>query len=632
MAELKDLFGTGDPDEYRKKLAAALVQQGLDSSPIRSGWQGAARMAQALVGTMQMNNLQDEATGDLLKQSNALRTSSDLPALTQFDGAKSNDSLVGRLASALRGGDASPAAPSQSPTQTPQPASVATTDMNLPRGFRNNNPGNIEASPWTQSQPGFVGVEPKGRFAQFDTMDNGMGAMGNLVGNYANKGIDSIKGIISRWAPTSDGNNVANYAATVGRQVGIDPNARIDLNDPAIRQKITAAMAQFENGRPVPMGGQGALPPGAQPTAFQGQPQQPMPAPQGGPQGASIPGQAPNMGMAQMAPQQAPQGGAGMPQPDPSLMMPQSVQAPQMAAPQAPQGQGAPGQRALPQMPPEYARHIDELSRLGTKAGLQQAQLLRDTFQKKALDQVRPLTDPTERARMGIQPTDTNPYQIDATGKITAINPQPFNVNVNNQAESEFAKKAGEVQAKRFDELAGEAPKAKQMVSDIGVLRELGSNIGTGKMAQVKAVIGPYADALGVKVDGLNEIQAYEAIVNRMAPQLRVAGTGAQSDFELRNFMKSLPSLGNTPDGNALIERTVQGLYQNKIAAAEIGSNALTGEISRKEAEKRIRELPDPMEEWRKATKGQGGAASAQPEPTGGPRVKRYNPQTGNFE
>jgi hypothetical protein len=177
------------------------------------------------------------------------------------------------------------------------------------------------------------------------------------------------------------------------------------------------------------------------------------------------------------------------------------------------------------------------------------------------------------------------------------------NVQIDQKGEGEFSKESGKLQAKRFDELASEGVTAKQMESDVGMLLDLGKKIGTGKGAEVKAVIGPYADALGIKIDGLSDIQAFEAIVNRVAPTMRVKGTGAQSDFELRNFLKQFPSIGATEDGNALIGRTLQGFIQNKMAAAQIGSAALTGEITRSEAERRIRELPDPMKEWREYQK-----------------------------
>lgn len=141
-----------------------------------------------------------------------------------------------------------------------------------PRGIRNNNPLNLEASPFTQRQPGFTGSD--GRFGQFGSMDQGLAAAGNLLQSYGQRGINTVSGIISRWAPANDGNPVNAYAQFVARKVGVDPNTPIDMNDPALRQRVVGAMAEFENGRPVQVASNdpAALPVNAQPTAGSVQP------------------------------------------------------------------------------------------------------------------------------------------------------------------------------------------------------------------------------------------------------------------------------------------------------------------------------------------------------------------------
>jgi hypothetical protein len=47
------------PDEYRRRLALMLVQGGLNTAPIQSPWQGAARMAQAFMGGLLSRDLQN---------------------------------------------------------------------------------------------------------------------------------------------------------------------------------------------------------------------------------------------------------------------------------------------------------------------------------------------------------------------------------------------------------------------------------------------------------------------------------------------------------------------------------------------------------------------------------------------
>ncbi|TAT86542.1 hypothetical protein ELI20_04980 [Rhizobium ruizarguesonis] len=44
----------GDLSDQRKRLAYAMLQQGMDASPVQSPWQGAARLAQALMGGLEI--------------------------------------------------------------------------------------------------------------------------------------------------------------------------------------------------------------------------------------------------------------------------------------------------------------------------------------------------------------------------------------------------------------------------------------------------------------------------------------------------------------------------------------------------------------------------------------------------
>jgi len=116
----------------------------------------------------------------------------------------------------------------------------------LPRGLRNNNPGNIEDGSFTQNLPGYAGSD--GRFAKFETPEAGRNAQSALLDRYGRQGIDTVKGVISRWAPASDGNDVDAYSRYVAGRLGIKPGDKIDLADPAMRGRVASAMAEFENG------------------------------------------------------------------------------------------------------------------------------------------------------------------------------------------------------------------------------------------------------------------------------------------------------------------------------------------------------------------------------------------------
>lgn len=125
-----------------------------------------------------------------------------------------------------------------------------------PRGVRTNNPGNIKDGAWAKGQPGYAGGD--GVNAVFATPEAGLAAMGKLLDSYAAEGRTSIRAIVSKWAPAgADGNDTGGYIAFVVKQLGLDPDAPVP---PERRGDLVAAMAHFENGKPVV--GTGAPPAG----------------------------------------------------------------------------------------------------------------------------------------------------------------------------------------------------------------------------------------------------------------------------------------------------------------------------------------------------------------------------------
>jgi len=227
---------------------------------------------------------------------------------------------------------------------------------------------------------------------------------------------------------------------------------------------------------------------------------------------------------------------------------------------------------------------------------------------KKATSGYRALVTPEERQAYGIQKDDLRPYQVGPANKL--INPPPENhINIDQRAETAFDQAAAKHMAERYNDIVKAGFEAKASRADLNALRDLGSKINTGKTTEVIAALGPYAETLGAKIDGLGEMQAYNAIVSKMAPRMRVAGSGATSDFEMRAFLNALPSIGKTPEGNAIVEQTMQALQDHQERAAEIASRAMTKEITTKEADKLLRELPDPLTAWKAANKQELGGS-----------------------
>lgn len=169
-------------------------------------------------------------------------------------------------------------------------------------------------------------------------------------------------------------------------------------------------------------------------------------------------------------------------------------------------------------------------------------------------------------------------------------------VNVGDGNTSAFNKKADETAATRFNDIVTAGQSAQALTGDIMALSELAKNIGTGQGAAITAQLGPYADMLGVQIDGLSDMQAFNAIRDRMVPMMRVPGSGAASDFDARQFLNSLPSLATKPEGNKIISDTLMAVQQFKVEAANIANEAFSGKITWQEADRRISALGNPYE------------------------------------
>jgi hypothetical protein len=114
------------------------------------------------------------------------------------------------------------------------------------RGMRNNNPGNLVASDWVKSLPGYKGDD--GKFAIFDTPEHGAAALDANLKSYGRKGINTPLGIASTWAPASDNNNPDSYGGQIAKALGVGPNDKIDMGDPSVRAKVSQAIGMVENG------------------------------------------------------------------------------------------------------------------------------------------------------------------------------------------------------------------------------------------------------------------------------------------------------------------------------------------------------------------------------------------------
>lgn len=117
----------------------------------------------------------------------------------------------------------------------------------VPRGVRNNNPLNIR-----KSKDRFLGEIIPSRdkeFKEFETVYHGYRAAFIILKNYIKKGYNTIEKIISRWAPSEDGNDTIRYINSVSRSLDQSPTELIrEEKNWYTLQLLVYAMACMEIG------------------------------------------------------------------------------------------------------------------------------------------------------------------------------------------------------------------------------------------------------------------------------------------------------------------------------------------------------------------------------------------------
>ncbi|MBE6182048.1 MAG: structural protein P5 [Rikenellaceae bacterium] len=121
----------------------------------------------------------------------------------------------------------------------------------MSRGIDNCNPGNIRLS--RIRYRGEVRPSRDPEFRQFESLAWGYRAIFVLLDTYRRRyGLDTLRGMIGRWAPPSE-NRTEHYIAIVSERTGIEADERIDTRDRATMVAIAAAISWVENGATATM-------------------------------------------------------------------------------------------------------------------------------------------------------------------------------------------------------------------------------------------------------------------------------------------------------------------------------------------------------------------------------------------
>lgn len=114
------------------------------------------------------------------------------------------------------------------------------------RGMRNNNPLNIRRNPANRWKGARREITDK-QFEEFTTPFYGFRAAFILIYNYMKQGNNTIRKIITKWAPPSE-NDTQNYIRNVEYLCCIERDYELDFSDHARVMSLVWAMAVIETG------------------------------------------------------------------------------------------------------------------------------------------------------------------------------------------------------------------------------------------------------------------------------------------------------------------------------------------------------------------------------------------------
>ena len=210
---------------------------------------------------------------------------------------------------------------------------------------------------------------------------------------------------------------------------------------------------------------------------------------------------------------------------------------------------------------------------------------------KEPKESFRPLSA-EEKTQLGL-PKDQS-FQISSSGKIDQVSKGELVKNIIGGEVSPFEKKSQEKLAENYVTIADSGRNARRSLSDITRLESLLEKTPTGFGASAKLAAGN----IGIATKGLSELQAAEALINKLVPQQRPPGSGTMSDADLELYKKSVVRIINQPGANKLIIESTKDINNYIVKEADIANQVLNGKISREEADRKFAELGNPVQDF----------------------------------
>ena len=124
---------------------------------------------------------------------------------------------------------------------------MSAPSTNIPRGIKNNNPGNIRSG--TTVWAGLASAQTDPDFCVFISPEMGLRAMMVLLLSYYHRhGLNTVRSICNRWAPPSE-NDTGAYGDNLANFLKVTQDTVLNLDDPLLVSRVAAGICMNENGR-----------------------------------------------------------------------------------------------------------------------------------------------------------------------------------------------------------------------------------------------------------------------------------------------------------------------------------------------------------------------------------------------
>jgi hypothetical protein len=206
---------------------------------------------------------------------------------------------------------------------------------------------------------------------------------------------------------------------------------------------------------------------------------------------------------------------------------------------------------------------------------------------------------PPERAKPGEQW-----QQNSITGQKQRVGGGGIQIDTGQKGETKWEETVAAEQARTFTAAAQEGIKARSDLASVDQLDKMIDQIPTGSSALLTDYL---KNNWGISLEGADKLQAFNAIISKLTPQQRPAGSGTMSDRDIELFKASLPSMVNSPEGNRRIIAYLRGMAQYTAQIGDLSQQVITGRLDRNKFYDEAAKLANPLADLSRPDAGGGG-------------------------